>query len=88
MTKENLIINNRKLVSSIAKRYKSFGEFDDIFQEGVIGLITAAEKFEPDRGYQFSTYATFWIRAEIIKALDNSHLIRKPSYINKEITEI
>ncbi len=63
--------HNCRLVISIAKKYRnSRVEYDDLIQEGCIGLMTAIEKFEVERGFKFSTYATWWIRQAIIKALN------------------
>lgn len=85
----NLVEDNLGLVANTAKRYQNMGlEFQDCFQEGVIGLMEAVKRFEPERGYKFSSYATYWIKSEIVKALDNSHTIRKPAYINTELKRL
>ena len=66
--KQELIVNNLRLVLSVANRYSSSGlPISDIVQEGVVALSRAAEKFDPSRGYRFSTYATWWIRQRISK---------------------
>ena len=75
-----LINHNLKLVVSIAKMYKNRGlSFMDLIQEGNLGLMTAAEKFDPEKGFKFSTYATHWIRQGITRAIaDKSRNIRIP----------
>ena len=81
--KEALINSNIRLVSSIAQRYQNRGlAMEDLMQEGVIGLIRAADKFNWRRGFRFSTYATHWIRQTIMRAIANSgRSIRLPAYI-------
>ena len=79
--KERLVSSNLRLVVANAKRYRGQGlSFLDLIQEGTLGLIRAAEKFDWRRGYKFSTYATFWIRQAIQRALDQkSRTIRLPT---------
>ena len=81
--KDRMINANIRLVVSIARRYQGQGlVFGDIVQEGMLGLIRAAEKFDYRKGYKFSTYATFWIRQAIQRGLDNTaRTIRLPAHI-------
>lgn len=80
--KDKLIKHNFRLVVSIAKHYRYRGvRFEDLIQEGHIGLMRAAEKFEYKRGYRFSTYANWWIRQAIVRAIENqSRTIKVPIY--------
>lgn len=82
-SREELILRNLRLVYAIARRYAGSGlEMEDLIQEGTIGLIRAVDKFDPERGVAFSTYATWWIRQSIGRALDNTaRLIRIPSHL-------
>lgn len=82
--KEEIISRNLKLVVSIAKKYRNNGiSFVDLIQEGSLGLMTAVDKFDPDKGFKFSTYATHWIKQAIMKAIINtSKEIRLPAHVN------
>ena len=86
----SLIEANFRLVVSIAKKYVGHGvSFMDLIQEGNIGLIKAVEKFEYQRGFKFSTYATWWIRQAVSRALsDQGRTIRVPVHMGERITQL
>ncbi len=81
--RNSLISHNMRLVISIARKYKGVGiTFQDLVQEGSIGLMKAAEKFNPEKGFKFSTYATYWIRQAISRAIaEQNRVIRVPVHI-------
>ena len=83
VAKDRLINCNLRLVVSIARRYQGHGlTLNDLVQEGMLGLIRAAEKFDWRKGFRFSTYATLWIRQSIQRGLDNtSRSIRLPAHV-------
>jgi RNA polymerase primary sigma factor len=88
--RERLLMANTRLVISVAKRYSNRGiPFLDLVQEGIVGLMRAAGKFDPDRGNRFSTYATWWIRQAITRAIDNnSRTIRLPVHVTSQLSKI
>jgi RNA polymerase primary sigma factor len=90
MAREHIIKANTRLVVSIAKRYMGRGvHFLDLIQEGNLGLIKAVEKYDVHRGFRFSTYATWWIRQTITRAIaDQSRTIRVPVHMSDRIRHI
>ncbi|MDQ3910843.1 MAG: RNA polymerase sigma factor RpoD/SigA [Actinomycetota bacterium] len=88
--RQRLIEKNLRLVISVAKKYRGMGlPFEDLIQEGNIGLMKAVEKFDPDRGWRFSTYATWWIRQAVQRAVaDKGRTIRVPVHMGEKIRKM
>ena len=87
--KERMIESNLGLVLAIASSYRrSSVPFDDIVQEGTVGLIRAVERFDHRRGVRFSTYAAWWIRRSILDAIANSNVIRMPAKANQQLAAV
>ena len=89
-SRQRLIESNMRLVINIAKSYKNRQvPLEDLIQEGAIGLMQASERFDPDKGFRFSTYATHWIRQSIGRAIDNkAKAIRLPAHVSQSLRRI
>jgi RNA polymerase primary sigma factor len=89
-SKQRLIESNMRLVINIAKGYRNRAiPLEDLIQEGAIGLMQATERYDPDKGFRFSTYATHWIRQSIGRAIDNkSKAIRLPAHVSQTLRKI
>lgn len=85
--KTALTESNIRLVISIAKRYQNRGmSFQDLSQEGILGLTKACDKYDPEKGFRFSTYATWWIKQSIMRAIaDQGRTIRLPVHIHDQL---
>lgn len=88
--RDRLVESNIRLVINIAKSYQSWSiPLEDLIQEGVIGLMTAIERFDPEKGFRFSTYATHWIRQSVGRAIDGkAKTIRLPAHISQTLRKI
>jgi RNA polymerase primary sigma factor len=88
--RRRLVEKNLRLVVSVAKRYRGYGvPFEDLIQEGNIGLMKAVEKFDPDRGWRFATYAMWWVRQAIGRAVsDKGRTIRVPVHMGEKMRKM
>src|SRR5438876_6441511 len=92
-SRDKMVAHNIKLVISIAKRYKGRSMvMEDLIQEGILGLYRAVEKYDPSKGFRFSTYASYWIRQAVIRAIErHDRIIRIPSHVihsERRITKV
>ncbi len=87
--RNKMVNSNLRLVISIIKRYQHLGvQIEDLIEEGNIGLMRAVEKYDPDKGYRFSTYAAYWIRQFVTRAIaDQGKTVRIPVYMNELVVK-
>lgn len=83
-----LYLNNKNFIAAIAKRYTGLAELDDLMQEGYIGLHNAIYKYEPGQGILFLSYAGHWVKQQIIRYMEESDLIRRPSHQYQRIQRL
>ncbi|MGH3088608.1 MAG: sigma-70 family RNA polymerase sigma factor [Rubrobacteraceae bacterium] len=88
--RRRMVEGNLRLVVAVAKRYRGMGlPFEDLIQEGNLGLMRAVDGFDPEMGHRFATYATWWIRQSIGRALsDKSRVIRVPAYVSEKLWKV
>merc|ERR1712137_909187 len=89
-SRKRMIVSNLRLVVKIARRYNNRGlALLDLIEEGNLGLTRATEKFDPERGFRFSTYATWWIKQGIMRAIaDQSREIRLPVHVHDQLNGV
>lgn len=88
--KDKLVLSNMRLVYTVAKHYTGRGvDFDDLIQSGNIGLMKATEKFDPDKGFRFSTCATWWIKQAIVRTIsEDGRTVRLPAYVKERVEKL
>jgi RNA polymerase primary sigma factor len=90
MARDKLVVSNAKLVSFIASSYLNQGvDYDDLYQSGMMSLVTAANKFSADKGTKFSTYASLWIKQSMARTIaDEGRAVRLPDHVSKQVKKI
>ncbi|WP_269812593.1 sigma-70 family RNA polymerase sigma factor [Streptomyces atratus] len=85
-----LVLHNQRLVHKMVPRYLEQGlDYDDLFQHGALGLMRAARKFDPAKGFKFSTYATWWVRQSISRGIaDEGAVIRIPVHMHEQVRKV